>query len=108
MTLSAAWASPAYAGTVNTLAARAVRAMNWITGLIGCLSRCGSRIILSCSFRRGELLRGPFFEIRYFGRTFDGRDGAIPCNQQRAGDVALPGRVDLEPQAFDKAIAENP
>src|SRR5215213_8444965 len=54
------------------------------------------------------LLGRPFFEVRYFGRTFDRSDGSVPRDQQRARDLALPGRVDLESEAFDKAVVEKP
>jgi hypothetical protein len=40
--------------------------------------------------------------------VLDRGDGSIPRDQQRARDLALPGRVDLEPEAFDEAVGEKP
>jgi hypothetical protein len=58
-------------------------------------------------FRRDFLLNQPFFEVRYFRRALDRGDGAVPRDQQRARDLALPGRVDLESEAFDKSVTES-
>ena len=56
----------------------------------------------------GRLRVQPFANIRNLGRSLDGRDPPSPGDQQRAGNISLPGRIDLEPQSLDKAIVKDP
>jgi hypothetical protein len=58
--------------------------------------------------RRCELTVGPFFDLRHIRGTFERRHHALSSNQQGARDVALPSRIDFEPQPFDKPVVKNP
>src|SRR5262249_55465800 len=60
------------------------------------------------SLRRCRLILCPLLEISDLRRSLDGRNLPVARNQHRAGNVALPARIDLEAQPLGVAIAEDP
>jgi hypothetical protein len=63
---------------------------------------------LSRSFRGPALLVGPFPEIGGLGGSLDGRHISAAGDQDRARDIALPGRIDFVSKPFGKTVIEHP
>src|SRR5215475_2268811 len=100
MTRSPALTSSARPGAVNSAASAAASAIVQVS----CFMICFLRKYGSCLFLYGKLPCRPLLEIGDVSRAFNRRHLTFTRDQQCAGNVALPGRVDLESQAVGEAV----
>src|SRR5690349_1668738 len=92
--------SSARTGAASSAASAVAKAMV----LVSCFMASFS--CTEVSFLHGKLARRPLFEIGNFCRAFDGRHLAFARDQQRARNIALPRRIDLEAQAIGKTVKD--
>src|SRR5215475_4691702 len=102
MTRSPALTSSARTGAVNVDASAAASAIVRVS----CFMICFLRNSGSCLFLYGKLRFRPLLEIGDVSRAFNRRHLTFAREQQCAGNVALPARIDLESQAVGKAVED--